>query len=425
MSIEAFSGGAGCGKTYSVMEQVARQLATKPLEPHQKVLALTFMHGSRHRLDEQLEKLPALRGRHEASTVDSFAWLVCRRMRARVREMGGVMPASNDFHATCALAAELLADPMICKWVAASYPIIIVDEAQDLDASRLKIVEGLLSSSCLFLAYDEFQCLDASNRPAAVLEWIEGKCVPKTLDVSKRTDVTELLLAASQVRGGQPLTADGPSFKVRDAPGPAATPHLAAALVAYQISKGGTFALITPTRREKAPFVQGIIDLVGAKPQKSGIGPYRVLWERSEDPRADKVRALLGKNVSFSYADLAALLSPFVDFVPATSMLAATKRARDAGGVESFSSFVLKESFERSLSTIRQNTRRHTGGRRAMTVHQAKNREFDHVVLVWPFQTASDPDDRRRIFYNAITRARRSCLVILQKGDLRNQAPFV
>ncbi len=59
-----------------------------------------------------------------------------------------------------------------------------------------------------------------------------------------------------------------------------------------------------------------------------------------------------------------------------------------------------------------------------MTVHQAKNREFDRVALIWPYQVTAEPDDRRRIFYNAITRARTSCLVIVQDERLKGLPPF-
>jgi superfamily I DNA/RNA helicase len=44
-----------------------------------------------------------------------------------------------------------------------------------------------------------------------------------------------------------------------------------------------------------------------------------------------------------------------------------------------------------------------------MTVQQAKNREFDGVVILWPFTVGGDPEHKRRLFYNAITRARRWC----------------
>jgi hypothetical protein len=102
MSISAFDGAAGSGKTHSVFEQLRNELVANPLLPHQRVLALTYMHGSRHRLDEQLEKLQELNGRYEASTLDSFAWNICRRWRERINEksiarVGGPAPCLARF----------------------------------------------------------------------------------------------------------------------------------------------------------------------------------------------------------------------------------------------------------------------------------------------------------------------------------------
>ena len=73
--------------------------------------------------------------------------------------------------------------------------------------------------------------------------------------------------------------------------------------------------------------------------------------------------------------------------------------------------------------------RRQFGGRRdptlsAMTIHQAKNREFDHVVVIWPHRVPNGDDQRRRLLYNAITRARRSCTVLVQAQRLLEVSPF-
>jgi superfamily I DNA/RNA helicase len=53
-------------------------------------------------------------------------------------------------------------------------------------------------------------------------------------------------------------------------------------------------------------------------------------------------------------------------------------------------------------------------GRRAMTIHHAKNREFSVVILLWPFQVPGDAVLARRWLYNAITRAKRRAIVIVQ-----------
>jgi superfamily I DNA/RNA helicase len=60
-----------------------------------------------------------------------------------------------------------------------------------------------------------------------------------------------------------------------------------------------------------------------------------------------------------------------------------------------------------------------------MTIQQAKNREFDHVVVVWPYTVPNDDEQRRRLLYNAITRAQRSCLVLVQAQALADAPPFM
>ena len=213
MSISAFEGAAGCGKTYSVIEYVQEKIAHATLLPHQKLLALTFMHGARLRLDGHLKNIDVLASRYEAVTLDSFVWRICHRWRARAREIGIAIPAIGDFNAHCSLAGRLLAEPDIRAWVATGYPFVLVDEAQDLHLSRLEILGELAKVCSVAIAFDDFQCLDVSNRPVAVIEWVAGRCVPTKLSVNRRTNVTDLITAAHQIRCGQAITVSSTSFK--------------------------------------------------------------------------------------------------------------------------------------------------------------------------------------------------------------------
>ena len=61
----------------------------------------------------------------------------------------------------------------------------------------------------------------------------------------------------------------------------------------------------------------------------------------------------------------------------------------------------------------------------AMTIQQAKNREFDHVIVIWPYTIPDDDEQKRRLLYNAITRAQRSCQILVQAQELLNAPPFV
>jgi DNA helicase IV len=61
----------------------------------------------------------------------------------------------------------------------------------------------------------------------------------------------------------------------------------------------------------------------------------------------------------------------------------------------------------------------------AMTVQQAKNREFEGVVVIWPYQVGGDVEHKRRLLYNAVTRAKRWCNIIVQSQNILATAPFV
>jgi DNA helicase IV len=60
----------------------------------------------------------------------------------------------------------------------------------------------------------------------------------------------------------------------------------------------------------------------------------------------------------------------------------------------------------------------------AMTVQQAKNREFEGVVVIWPYQVGGDIEHKRRLLYNAVTRAKRWCHIIVQGQNILGAAPF-
>jgi hypothetical protein len=55
---------------------------------------------------------------------------------------------------------------------------------------------------------------------------------------------------------------------------------------------------------------------------------------------------------------------------------------------------------------------------------QAKNREFDHVVVLWPYTIPNDTEQRRKLLYNAITSAKSSCMVLVQAQRLLEAPPF-
>jgi hypothetical protein len=247
VTVQAFSGGAGCGKTHQLMQSLVEHLQIAPLKEGQQVLALTFMHGSRRRLENRLGQLPVLNGRTECSTIDSFAWRLVRRWSSLVTRLGFAGIDADQYERVCDAAGALLQVKEVCGWVAATFPVLLVDEAQDMTANRLRMVEGLANRLEVFAAADEFQCLNEALRPNPACSWLAQVCLVEELSQPRRTDVGELLDAAAAIRKGQ-APKSGKAFTVALTSTPPLTgAWLSGALHWY--GGGKSVAVITPTLR--------------------------------------------------------------------------------------------------------------------------------------------------------------------------------
>ena len=122
MSSYLIEGPAGTGKTTRLFQELRRVLGECPLAEHQRVLALTKMHGSRRRMDAQLRATSGLQGRYRCSTVDSLAWSIVRRWRMLARTKLVEELAEDDYEQVCSLAGELLAETTISLWVSRAIP---------------------------------------------------------------------------------------------------------------------------------------------------------------------------------------------------------------------------------------------------------------------------------------------------------------
>ena len=60
-----------------------------------------------------------------------------------------------------------------------------------------------------------------------------------------------------------------------------------------------------------------------------------------------------------------------------------------------------------------------------MSIHSAKNQEWDHVAVVWPYEVTSNLDLQRRLLYNAITRACKGCYLIVQGRSAKRDPGFL
>jgi hypothetical protein len=416
----AVEGAAGCGKTFRLLEVLNETVTAILLPEDRRVLALTFMHGARRRLHEKLRRIAVLGGRFECMTIDAFAWRLVRRWRSLVAALGSGLPNEHEYDAQCDLAGALLERPEVRGWVVSSFPIIVIDEAQDLKVQRLRMVRALAQSARVLVAADEFQCLDPALRPNPLVEWLRVSCEPEVLTQVRRTDVPGLLAAAALIRSaGAPTARQG--LKIFGAQGvPMAAAYLANG-IAWR--EGGKVAIITPSL--KGGFAQNVIQRVSLQAcGLHGNGPYKIRWERSEDDEISSAIEALNLNpVSSVAATLAAL-----ELMPRSGLIRDTctwvrYQARVAGKTE-FTRAEIEVAITRQIGIRRHRYGADNHDFAAMTVQQAKNREFEGVFILWPYQVGGDAEHKRRLLYNAVTRAQRWCTIVAQGPQILEEPPF-
>ena len=423
MSVTAFEGPAGTGKTHSLIEHLGEELTGRSLAPHERVLALTFMHGSRRRLDSRLREIEHLNRQFQATTLDSFAWRLVHRWRELAGNLAYAIPAEEQYDETCALAATLMARPVVRSWVAVSFPVVVVDEAQDLNSERSMMIAELARQCLVLLAFDEFQCLNPALRPMPIQAWLPEVCTPTSLTTCRRTDDSELLEAARAVRDGKAVKQDGKRFKVVLTPG---RPNFAATYLTNAIAwrGGGTVAVLTPSRR--GGFANGIVNLVRSGPLgKQKNGPFPIEWESSDEIERNELWQRLAMPEVCAIPDALAALEPHSDAPAVRSARDWIARQKRVLGLEQITAEQVHRQITRTMAARRRYARPSHGEFVAMTIQQAKNREFDHVVIIWPYTIPNDDEQKRRLLYNAITRAQRSCLVLVQAQELLDAPPFI
>jgi hypothetical protein len=200
---------------------------------------------------------------------------------------------------------------------------------------------------------------------------------------------------------------------------------MAAAYLANGIAwrRGGNVAVITPSL--SGTFARDVVARVRRQAcGNRGNGPYAIRWERSED---DEVTAILEGFQMHDAATLSETLAA-LNRLPTSGAVRQTvgwvRRQAHAAGVRSFTRAEVAAAIARQVALQRQRFGADKVDFAALTVQQAKNREFEGVVVLWPFQVGGDAEHKRRLLYNAMTRARRWCTVILQGEDLLNVPPF-
>jgi hypothetical protein len=423
VTIRAVEGAAGCGKTYRLMEMLAETLVAHPLVEGQRVLALTFMHGARRRLADRLRTVAGLLGRVECCTVDGLAWRIYRRWRGLAATLGIPPRTEGEFDAVCDAAGMLLELAQVRNWTAASFPIVLVDEGQDLRPERLRMLVALSGATRTLIAADEFQCLDQALRPNPLVTWLQAAAEPETLAQVRRTNIAGLLAAAAAIRNGQ-APPNGQGFRILQ---PGVSIPLAATLLANAIAwrqGGGNVAVITPALR--GGYARSVVARVGQGPcGQHGNGPYSIHWEGNDGDETHVIVAALELAAVASGSATRAALRLLPPSGPVRAAMAWVDNQMHALGRAEFARGEIEAVIARNVTLRRQHGGSASHLFTALTVQQAKNREFDGVVVLWPYQVGGDEEHKRRLLYNAVTRARRWCHIIVQGQNILAAPPFV
>lgn len=424
MTLRFFEGPAGTGKTTRLFQELERVLDVRPLDVHQRVLALTKMHGSRRRLEGRLRSARGVRGRYRCSTVDSFAWSVVRRWRSLARRKSTSEFAEDDYEQVCSLAGALLSEETVARWFARSFPVVAVDEFQDSKGGQLAMIRALSERATCIAAADDFQDLD-SVAPNPAVAWARdvGEC--ESLSAVHRTSAPGLLAASRALRENRTLPANSSEFTLLGA----LNRNTGASFVSKNLtwwSGCADIAVLSPARCARSAFVRDLIARVEEKPiSKPPFGPHRISWEESQEEECDRFLSGLGLPED-AEAELC------LDDLPAGGVGSASQGLRHwmdlqmrVAGRTAFKAGDIRREARRIHQRSRAHRRARDRGVRAMTIHQAKNREFHSVVVLWPYEVHGSAERKRRLLYNAITRAKHRVLVVVQDPTRLQQPPFV
>jgi superfamily I DNA/RNA helicase len=440
VTLDFFEGAAGTGKTHNLVERAGELVTDGVLGEDQRVLALTFMNGARRRLETRLGQNILFRRRFECQTFDVFARVVSARRRSLLSVNAQILEQAvslNEFDGPCFLAAALLQIPSVSQWVAASFPLVLVDEAQDLDDHRLRVLHGLANSCRIVAAADAFQCLADGRDATGVTGWLEGAGQTHRLTQPQRTAQRGLLSAARAVRDGHDIKTvltqktfknrsiwNGQGFRLLEIP---AKQQLIAWAVSNEMSqRTGQTVILTPDA--KSNVLRTALDTVQTKqwPRKNGqtFGPYPFEWEIQDADVADALLTGLQLPMASNYTEICAALAPIAAHASVAHAISRMDKLRRVCGQNDFTSAQVTEFVREAVrNQSRLGFRQHRRNL-AMTIQRAKNREFQNVIVLWPHSATGSPEHLRRLLYNAITRAVSHCSVIVLGQGRLNAPPF-
>ena len=353
MTLDFFEGAAGTGKTHNLIGRAGECVQDGVLGEDRRILALTFMNGARRRLQARLAQNVLFRSRFECQTFDVFARTLAARRRSLLSENAAALAQAgtlNEFDGPCFLAAALLETLAVQRWVAASFPLVLVDEAQDLDDHRMRILQGLSASCSIVAAADAFQCLTDGRDTGGVIRWLEGAGRTHRLVLPRRTAQRGLLAAASAVKEERDIKAvlmqsqqarnptwNGQGFRLLQTH--ANNTGLVAWAIANEMSQwNGQTAILTPDAGNT--LLRTALETVRTRTwnRNNGrtFGPFPFTWETQDAEAAATLLADVQLPRAATYADFCTALEPIASHAPVAHTIARMDRLRRVCGQNDF-----------------------------------------------------------------------------------------
>lgn len=418
------TGHAGTGKTTRLMELTRELAPTSVIDEHQRLLAMSFMHGARRRLEQKIlgTGVPS-----RITTIDAVALSLLNRWRSSFGFSKPLSASSDDKDITQGLfeinlsfdrirkdAATLLRSPTVGKIVGATFPLVVVDEFQDCLGAQLDFVISLASHTQLLLAADDFQLLSPSESGCPAVEWAssmkdEGKAVIEELVAPQRTKNRRLLDAAGGLRNN--VRSRTVTVPVICCPrSPAAAWRIIEKLVCSSQPWKGQCMLISPTLDQ---FVSSTLKSCAEQLAKRRLSTIAWHVEKSQNSEIQSLMKGLGLGDPPAATQGWSLKKPN----PSVLEKYVSDRAQvycRLRGLESIPDTLVRTLAERTVST-RRAYGQSTPKRAVTTVHGAKNREVDYVFVLWNPNTVKrwSVEEQRRLLYNAVTRSIKDCMVLV------------
>lgn len=436
-----YIGQAGTGKTTQLMKKVEESIDFDNWPDSAAILAITFMHGSRRRLENTLRPIQHKGIKVCCQTIDSFCLNLIKRYRSYLG-ISKMIIVSDDpdeqlehdsrlhlgIHKIREKAKDLLDLTIVKDVLEFSYPIVVVDEFQDCDGDLLEIIKKLSNCGSLFVAADDFQKLDNSpNCPAT--EWLAQAIELNQLEKIWRTGDGKILESAKALRKDE-ATTNGVEVVFAESENVAAYFILSNMQWYDKMGSGSqTVVILSPVGPQSDNFVYKTLERLKSpmsrKANKKKKG-YRLEARPFHIENEKRISAQQILDQCAGWDSLASVTQDAMNswtFDKHAGFDIAVKRAKRVmklRNTESLSKFEFAGLISSSLHFANTFMTRRGNSRIFLTVHGAKNREFDDVFILWPMYTLPKEElYLKKLLYNAITRAKRKVVVIVQGSKNR------